>query len=159
MRVEFVDPFINAGFSVLQQLVQDNPERGALSMRALTFTTQQVTIVTGVNGEVEGSVLYGMSLITAQKIASAMICQPLAAMDDMAWSAISELGNMITGNAAQLMYDSGYKCDITPPSVMRGMNIEISTAVPALVVPLSTQFGRLEINVALAEAVSMRKAA
>ncbi|MHB0912679.1 MAG: chemotaxis protein CheX [Armatimonadota bacterium] len=159
MRVEFVDPFVSAGFVVLQTLVQDSPERGSLSMRALTFTTQQVTIVTGVNGEVEGTVLYGMSLVTAQKISSAMMGQTIQMMDDMAWSAISELGNMITGNAAQALYDSGYKCDITPPSTLRGLNIEVSTVVPALVVPMGTKFGRVEINVALSEVSSRAKAA
>lgn len=158
MRVEFVDPFVSAGFSVLQTLVQDNPERGPLSMRALTFTSQQVTIVTGVNGEIEGSVLYGMSLVTAQKIASAMMGQPIQAMDDMAWSAISELGNMITGNATQLLYGTGYKCDITPPSLLRGMNMEVSTFVPALVVPMITKFGRIEVNVALAESSAAKAA-
>lgn len=149
MRVEFVDPFVSAGFSVLEMVVQDRPERGALSMRATSFTSQQVTIFAGVNGAIEGTVLYGMSLITAQKVASAMMGQPIVEMDDMAWSAISELGNMITGNAVQLLYDAGYQCDITPPSVIRGMNVQVSTSVPALVVPMTTKFGRMEINVAL----------
>ena len=128
-------------------------------MRALTFTTQQVTIITGVNGEVEGTVLYGMSLVTAQKVASAMMGQPIQKMDDMAWSAISELGNMITGNATQLLFDSGYKCDITPPSILRGINMEVSTFVPALVVPMATRFGRIEVNVALAESAARARAA
>lgn len=158
MKVEFVDPFVRAGFSVLESLVQDRPERGALSMRATTFTTQQVTILVGVNGSVGGTVLYGMSLVTSQKIAAAMMGMPITDMDDMAWSAIAELGNIISGNAIQYLYQAGYKCDITPPSVLRGINIEVSTAVPALVVPMTSKFGRIEINVALAE-MKMAKAA
>ena len=159
MRVEFVDPFIRAGFSVLETLIKDQPERGQLAMRTSTFTTQQVTIMAGVNGEVEGTVLYGMSMITAQKIASTMMSQTIEEMDEMSWSAISELGNIITGNAVSFLYESGYKCEITPPSVLRGLNIEISTFVPALVIPMTTKFGRLEINVALAETKSISKAA
>jgi len=154
MRVELIEPFLRAAYSVLESLVQDTPERGALAIRETTFTTQQVTIVAGVNGDVEGTVLYGMSLITAQKIASGMMGMPLKEMDDMAWSAISELGNIITGNAVNLIHQSGFTCDITPPSILRGMNMQVSTHVPALVVPMITKFGRLEINVALSEALA-----
>jgi len=151
MRVEFIDPFVRAGFSALEMLIQDHPKRGDLSLREAKFTTQQVTIMTGVNGDIEGTILLGMSLPTAQGIASTMIGFPIEEMDDMAWSAISELGNIITGNAVQLLYDAGFKCDITPPSVLLGTDTQISTQVPALVVPVSTRLGNLEINVALRE--------
>lgn len=159
MRVEFVDPFVSAAYSVLEMFIQDKPERGVLSVRANTFTTQQVTIMAGVNGDVEGTALYGMSMVTAQKIASAMMCEEAKQMDDMAWSAISELGNMVTGNATKLLYEAGYECNITPPSVLQGVNMQISTRVPAIVVPVITKFGRVEINIALAETGKMSKAA
>lgn len=151
MRVEFVDPFVRAGFTALEQLVHDRPERAALSMRATSFTTQQVSIVVGVNGLIGGTVLYGMSFVTAQKIASAMIGRPIQEMDDAAWNAIAELGDIISGNAIKSLHEAGYKCNITPPSILRGMNVEVSTMVLALVVPLTTRFGRIEINVALLE--------
>jgi chemotaxis protein CheX len=158
MKVEFVGPFVQAGFSVIETLLKDRAERGPLSMRAVTFTTQQITIIAGVNGDVQGAALYGMSYVTAEKIASAMIGMAVKEMDEMAWSAISELGNIITGNAVELLYRTGYKCDITPPSVIQGSDTQVSTCVPALVVPMTTKFGRLEINVALREAV-VKKAA
>jgi chemotaxis protein CheX len=154
MNVQFVEPFVKAAFTVLEEMVQDRPERGALSMRAATFTTQQVTIMAGVNGDAEGTVLYGMTLVTAQKVACAMMGQPIKEMDDMAWSAIAELGNIITGNAVQIISEAGHKCDITPPTIFRGINVEISTRVPALVVPMTTKFGRIQIDVALTDSVA-----
>lgn len=151
MKIEFIDPFLRAAFEVLEQVLQERPERGQLSMRNATFTSQQVTIVHGVVGMVEGSVLYGMSLVTAEKIASIMIGSPLMSFDDLASSAISELGNMVTGNAATYLSSAGYSCNITPPSIVRGANLRISTITPALVVPVNTIAGRLEINIALQE--------
>jgi len=120
-------------------------------MRKTTFTTQQVTIVAGVSGQISGTALYGMSLVTAQKIASALMQSELTVLDEMAWSALSELGNMITGNAITLLANNGYDVNISPPSVIRGRNIEISTKTPAIVVPMMTQQGLVEINVALEE--------
>lgn len=158
MKVEFIEPFVKSVFSVLETVTGDKPERGQLALRNATFTTQQVTIMAGVNGEVEGSALYGMSMVTATKIASAMIGTPVLELDDMATSAISELGNMITGSATTLLSEHGFRVDITPPSVIKGTNVEVSTKTPALVVPVQTQFGAVEINVALLEN-AVRKAA
>lgn len=151
MKVEFIEPFVSAAFNVFAAVTGDSPTRGPLALRTGTFTSQQVTIMAGVNGQVQGSALYGMSMVTAQKIAAAMIGSNVESLDEMAVSAISELGNMITGNATTMLSQAGYMVDITPPSIIRGVDVEVSTKVPALVVPVSTKFGRVEINVALAE--------
>jgi chemotaxis protein CheX len=119
-------------------------------MRPSIFTSQQCNIIIGVTGKVQGQVIYGMSLSTADKIASQMLGQTIRTFDQLAASAIAELGNMITGNATSLLAEAGYQCDITPPSLMRGRNIKITTlAIPALVVPVETPFGQIEITVSL----------
>ncbi|MFQ3549954.1 MAG: chemotaxis protein CheX [Armatimonadota bacterium] len=151
MRVEFIEPFLSAAFNIFQTFSGQEPTRGDLALRRSTFTTQHINIMAGVNGNIEGNVLYGMSLGTAQKIAGAMIGSEIDVIDEMAWSALSELGNMITGNAITLLSQKGYTVDITPPSVIRGVDLEVSTKVPALVVPVTTAFGRIEVNVALLE--------
>ena len=121
-------------------------------MRPSTFTSQQCNIITGIAGQIEGQVIYGMSLITADKIASAMIGQPIRTFDQLAASAIAELGNMITGNAMSLMAETGYTCDITPPSIIRGTNVKISTlSIPALVIPVHIEQGEIELTVSLRE--------
>ncbi len=152
VKVEFVNPFIQAGIDVLMQLVGGTTERGQLAVRSAIFTTQPISIAVGVSGMVRGQVIYGMSQVTATKIASAMIGTPIIAFDEMAASAISEMGNIISGNAMSLLAESGYTCDITPPTIIRGLNVEITTQLPALVVPLYTACGKLEVNVAVGEA-------
>ena len=67
MRVEFVYPFVSAAYTVFETVMGSKPERGQIAIRNATFTSQQVTIVAGVNGQVGGTALYGMSVITAQK--------------------------------------------------------------------------------------------
>ncbi|MGQ9455682.1 MAG: chemotaxis protein CheX [Armatimonadota bacterium] len=151
MKADFINPFVKSAFDVLENIIGGSVERGQLSLRKLTFTTQQVTIMMGVNGDVEGVVLYGMSYHTATHIAGVMIGASVSELDEMATSAIAELGNMITGHATTLLSDSGFETDITPPSVVRGANVEVSTRTPALVIPVVTQYGDIEINVALAE--------
>ena len=151
MKADFINPFVAAGINVLGSVVNTRPEPGQLAVRSATFTTQQVSIVIGVTGAVEGQVVYGMSLVTATKIAAAMSSMPTMTFDELASSAIAELGNMISGNATTLLSEAGYESQITPPTLVRGADVEISTRTPALVVPLYTDLGKMEINVALAE--------
>ncbi len=154
MRAEFINPFVTAGIQVLESVIGAAPQPGQLAVRSATFTTQQVSIVIGVTGAVEGQVVYGLSLVTSTKIAAAMSSIPVMTFDEFASSSVAELGNMISGHATTLLSNAGYDCQITPPTLIRGPNIEICTATPALVVPLHTDFGKIEINVALREAAA-----
>lgn len=153
MKVQYINPFVCAAFSVIETLINIKPEKGALTARPTLFTSQQCNVITGVTGQIEGQVLYGMSLITADKMASAMLGQPVRTFDQLAASAIGELGNMISGNASTALAEAGFHCDITPPSIVRGTNVKISTLnIPALVVPVMLpDIGQVEIIVCLQE--------
>jgi len=153
MKVEYVSPFVQGAMSVLNTLLNINPERGHLTARPQMFTTQQVNIVVGVTGAIEGQVIYGMSVQTADKVAGLMLGQPIVTFDQLAASAIAELGNMISGSSMGVMSTTGFVCDITPPTIIRGSNVRISTLdIPALVIPLKIEdVGVLEINVSLQE--------
>lgn len=153
MKVEYVTPFVTGAASVVEMILQTAPERGNLSARPQVFTTQQVNVVCGITGQIEGQVIYGMTVQTADKIASIMIGQPVITFDALAASAIAELGNMISGHSMNQLSSAGYVCDITPPTIIRGSNVRITTLdIPALVIPLKLPgIGDLEINVSLQE--------
>lgn len=152
MKVEYINPFVSAAFSVLETVLGQQPAKGQLGMRPSIFTSQQCNVITGVAGRIEGQVIYGMSLITADKVASTMIGQPIRTFDQLAASAIAEMGNMITGNAMALLSEAGYVCDITPPTIVRGSNVKISTLnIPALIIPLTVEQGEIELTVSLQE--------
>ena len=155
MKVEYVSPFAEASINVVQMLLNIRPERGTLSARPQIFTTQLINIVCGITGDIAGLVIYGMSMVTADKIASRMIGAPVVTFDGLAASAIAELGNMISGNSLSLLSSEGFSCDITPPTIIRGSNVKITTLnVPALVIPMMLpELGELEINVSLQERV------
>jgi chemotaxis protein CheX len=82
-----------------------------------------------------------------------MLGAPVVTFDQLAASAIAELGNMISGNSVTLLSSQGYKVDITPPTIVKGSNVKISTLdIPALVIPMRLKdIGEFEINVSLQE--------
>jgi chemotaxis protein CheX len=150
MKVEYINPFISSGQKILQAVINEVPGRGGLSMLPATFTSEQLNVAVGITGDVQGTVIYGMSLVTADRIASTMIGQPIKTFDQLAASAIAELCNMISGNALMLLSDAGFVCDIAPPTLIRGANCKISTlTIPAIVVPFTVSQGEFKITAGL----------
>ncbi|HLK15233.1 MAG TPA: chemotaxis protein CheX [Fimbriimonadaceae bacterium] len=152
MRAEFVNPFLNASFSVLNMVLNELPERGPIGVQPNNTTSHQINVVCGVTGRLHGQIILGMGETTANRIASVMAGQPLKVFDAFVASAIAELGNMISGNALMGLSDGGFVCDITPPTIVRGANVEISTLeIAAITIHLETTFGKIAITVGLSE--------
>jgi len=73
-------------------------------------------------------------------------------MDELVKATITELANMITAQAVTKLHELGFKFDLTPPAIFTGENMEVSDQdVEALIVPMETAQGKLEINVAIRE--------
>ena len=93
-----------------------------------------------------------MSMETALDIASKMNDEELPELDELAKATITELANMITGQAVTKLFDLGFKFDLTPPAIFTGENMQVTdSGVEALIVPIDTGLGKLEINVAVRE--------
>ena len=135
------------------------PEAGQPAVRSATSTTQQVSIVIRVGGAVDGQALYGMSLVTATKLASAMSKVTAVTFDENASNAMAELGAMIAERARALLAEAGHEIQTDPPALVRGANVEVATDAPALLVPLYTNFGKIEVNVALRASTGLAGAA
>jgi chemotaxis protein CheX len=70
----------------------------------------------------------------------------------MGKATITELANMITGQAVTKLHNLGFQFDLTPPAIFTGENMEVSdTGVEALIVPMELPQGKIEINVAVRE--------
>ena len=152
MRVEYINPFVEAAFNVLQEVIGTDLQRGELYLKSTSQPVLGVTAIVGLTGDVQGRVLFDMSRDTAIKIASAMNGEELAELDDLAKATISELANMITGQAVTKLHELGFTFDLTPPALMTGESMEISDSdTEALIVPVETPQGKIEINVAVRE--------
>ena len=152
MKVEFVNPFIEAAFRVLETEVQAKIQRGALTLQSKIYTSQDVTTLVAVTGKIRGLVLYSMSEKTALALVEVMLGQHFPMFDDLAQSGIAELGNVVTGAASTILAEAGYASNIAPPAMIIGRGTMISTLeIQRLVVPLETQYGTIEVHVALRE--------
>ena len=155
MRVEYINPFVEAAFKILEQALGDEPVREKLYLKNTSHPVFGVAVIVGLAGDVEGRVLFDMSEETALSIASSMNGETLTEMDELVKATIMELANMITASAITNLQELGYSFDLTPPAIFTGDNMQIANSgVEALIVPVGLKSGKLEINVAIRERIN-----
>jgi chemotaxis protein CheX len=157
MRVEYINPFVEAAFGVLKEVLNTDIKRGDLYLKNSSMSIMGVAALVGLAGGVEGRVLFDMTKETALNVASAMNMEEMKVLDELAKATITELANMITARAVTKLHDLGFKFDLTPPALFSGENMEISNnlEVEALIVPMELgpggKLGKIEINVVIRE--------
>ncbi|MCQ2611640.1 MAG: chemotaxis protein CheX [Treponema sp.] len=158
MRVEYINPFVETSYRVLKEVLGDaEVKRGDLYLKSTAMPVMGVAALVGLAGDVEGRVLFDMTFETALNMASKMNGEQLTQFDDLAKATISELANLITAQAVTKLHELGFKFDLTPPALFAGEKMEIaalagaSENVEALIVPLITDYGKIEVNVAIRE--------
>jgi len=150
VKVEIVNPFIQAATEVLESELGGESQRGELRLHKSAVTTDEVTAIVGVTGTVMGLVLYSMNETTALAILSRTMNQDFGEFDALAQSGIGELGNVITGRAGVLLSQAGYPSNMTPPAVVVGTGMMVTTLdLNRLVLPLETAVGSLEVQIVL----------
>jgi chemotaxis protein CheX len=149
-NVKFMNPFIEAASDVLKAEVGTKVQRGDLTLQKSSMTTNDITVLISLVGQVQGVVLYGLSLNTALTLVSRITEQEFKEFDNLAQSGIAELGNVITGRATVKLAEAGYTSMISPPTLIQGKNMQISTLDFArIIVPLITEAGEITVHLAL----------
>ena len=78
--------------------------------------------------------------------------EPTVEISQMGLSALGELANMITGNAATLLAQNGYTCDISPPVFIEPAGSRFTiTAADQILVTFNRDLAILRIRIALSE--------
>jgi hemerythrin-like metal-binding protein len=72
----------------------------------------------GLVGDMSGKAIFEYSGEFARSIIKSLIAKDIAALDEIAYSAMAETSNIIGGKAAMLMSGNGKLCDITTPSLL-----------------------------------------
>ncbi len=126
MDVKYINPFIEAFLSVMPQLGFEKVEKNNLSLKDCNLTYTGVIMTVGIVGEIKGNVVYYLDLENAKKVASTMMMgMPVDDFNEMAQSAISELANMLTANAATFFANIGINVDISTPTLLYGDQVSV----------------------------------
>src|SRR5262245_48962981 len=122
-KVEHLEPFLRGACQVLEQEFGTAVRRGQLHVASGNCTTQDLTVIIGITGQLTGLAIFGMNDATALAVVGHMLGMPVLELDDLALSGIAELGNVMSGRAATLLTESGYYVDIAPPVLLVGAGV------------------------------------
>ena len=120
INVDHINPFLIASSKIFKEMCFIDTKVGRPFIREPIFLDNTLLIIIGFTGKMKGQVMISFEQEIALDVASRMIMMPVTVMDDFAKSAISELGNMILGNAATIFSTQGIDIDITPPTIGTG---------------------------------------
>lgn len=149
MKAIYINPFLKSASYVFEQF-QLPCQIGKPSIKSSPFSGLEVLTIVGITGDIRGQMYFGGSLPSILQVVSAMMGGvPVAALGSMEQSAISELANMICGNAMSFFAQENISLDITPPTLIMGTQFEISAVkMSVLSIPIIlNSIHQLEMNI------------
>ena len=152
MNVEYINPFIEASQAVLKQIAGIDAKLGKVYLKNSPYKSDSVVIIVGLTGNMRGQAIFSLSKSVAMSIASSMMGgMPVTELDEISRSAVSELANMILGNAATILFNRGVSIEITPPSLLMGDNMQVSSdKLKIICIPLLLDDGNvIEIDISV----------
>ncbi|HEX3319985.1 MAG TPA: chemotaxis protein CheX [Terriglobales bacterium] len=150
MRMDLIQPFINAADAVLAQGLDCPTSIGNLSMEEEAYRRKGVAAEIILTGDIEGRIILDLAPDTAVRVASHFAGTEVQESDDLIRETVCELANQITGNAVTALNDQGFHFRVHPPLVHTSEHgAKSSEDTEALVMCFETARGCMFMNIAL----------
>ncbi len=150
MKMELIQPFINAADAVLSQGLQSPMAIENLSMEEEAYRYKGVAAMIELSGDIEGRIIFDLAPKTAARVASHFAGTELPETDELVREAVCELANQVIGNAVAVLNDQGFKFRVHPPMLHTSEQGPKSTEdTEALVLCFDTADGSVFMNIAL----------
>ena len=150
MKMELIQPFINAADAVLAQTLQCTTRIADVNMDENAYRRQGMAALIGIQGDIEGRVILDIDVPTAAAIAGALTGAPVAQTDPVVQETIFELANLVIGNAVTTLNDQGFRFKIAPPEPHTAeQGLSGSEDTEALVMAFETPAGAVFMNIAM----------
>ncbi len=150
MKMELIQPFINAADAVLAETLQTPAKIGDVSMEEEAYRRKGVAAVVNIVGDIEGRIIFDLDPPTAVKVASLLAGAPVAESEEIVRETVFELANLVIGNAVTTLNDQGFRFKIRPPELHSGAEgFKGSEDSEALVMCFDTASGEIFMNISM----------
>jgi chemotaxis protein CheX len=150
MRMELIQPFINAADAVFAESLQAPTKIMDLSMDEDAYRRKGVAALIAIKGDIEGRVILDLSPEVAMKVASQLAGMEVDASEQVVRETVCELANMVIGNSVTLLNDQGFHFKVFPPEIhMNDTGLAGTADTEALVICMETPCGQIYLNIAM----------
>ena len=151
MRIELIQPFINATDAVLAEMLQGEVEVSRVAMEEEVYRCRGIAASVAIHGDIEGRIIFDLDSQAAARVASVLIGGDTELSGQIVGGTACELANMIVGNAVTLLNDRGHRFKVLPPELHTAeQGYSGSQQSEALVMCFETPGGKVHLNIALA---------
>jgi CheY-specific phosphatase CheX len=141
MRMELIQPFINAADAVFAESLQAPTK---------ILDLKGVAAFIAIKGDIEGRVILDLAPEVAMRVASILSGGPVAESEQVVRETVCELANMVIGNSVTLLNDAGFCFKVFPPEIHiseEGLSGNVETE--AMVICIETPCGEVYLNIAM----------
>ena len=150
MRMELIQPFINAADAVFAESLQAPTNIVDLSMDENTYRRKGIAALIAIKGDIEGRVILDLAPEVAMKVASQLAGSEIEASEQVAKETVCELANMVIGNSVTLLNDQGFHFKVFPPEIhTNDEGLAGSRDTEAMVLAIETTCGNIFLNIAM----------
>jgi chemotaxis protein CheX len=150
MRMELIQPFINAADAVFAESLQAPTKIVDLSMEEEAYRRKGVAALIAIKGDIEGRVILDLSPEVALRVASHLAGEEVQKSEQAVRETVCELANMVIGNSVTLLNDRGFHFKVFPPEIhMNETGLSGTVDTEAMVLCLETPCGDVYLNIAM----------
>ena len=151
MKVEYINPVIEAVFDLYKTMLSASATRGDVGVsRGDRSNPREITALIGLSGPVRGIVTLAFPISTALAITNRLLGTETRVGDDTVSDAIAEVVNIVAGGAkAKIKIGDGPPIDLSLPTVVRGSgySVDYPSGSVWLEVPFESDLGDFALRV------------
>jgi CheY-specific phosphatase CheX len=150
MRMDLIQPFINAADAVFAESLQGPTKIGDLVMEEEAYHRKGVAALIVIKGDIEGRIILDLAPEVALKVAAILTGAEVVDIEQTVRETVCELANMVIGNSVTLLNDQGYHFKVFPPEIhMNDQGLAGSHDTEAMVLAIETTCGNIFLNIAM----------
>ena len=150
MRMELIQPFINAADAVFAESLQGPTKIVDLEMDEDAYRRKGVAALIVIKGDIEGRIILDLAPEVALKVAAILTGAEAVDSEQTVRETVCELANMVIGNSVTLLNDQGYKFKVFPPEIhMNDEGLACTRDTEAMVLAIETSCGNIYLNIAM----------
>lgn len=144
MKVEFIQPFLDAIQNVLSTMAQIRATPMKPFVKSGDKAMGDVTGMIGMVGQqARGSLAISFTAPAILSVASRMLGENVQEVNDVVADVVGEITNIVTGGAKKALSEKGYTFNMAIPTTVVGKDHSVhhKTSRPVIVVPFETEAG------------------
>ena len=151
MRMELIQPFINAADAVLSETLACPVTVSDISMEKEAYQRRGSAALVEITGDIEGRVIFDIEDGLAMKVARTIAGTDEIDADPLIMrETVAELANLVIGNAVTTLNDQGFRFKVRPPvDHPAPLGFRGTEDIEALVMDFASSAGSVFMNIAL----------